>query len=331
MQLTLLMLQGFVNVTLPYTLGREMVLLANCFYEANNPKLYEPLDEIITIVNVPLTPPDCLSLGCRIAKCNIAVVRIVECNLSSSCMKAFTQGLGSYSSNVECLYLSSNSIGEASVAILSEWILSSNMETFVLYLCDIGCKGLTFILNSLKKRFIQELRLLASYVHVDESNGLLLQDFIIATPSLKSLHLSYNEEVGNIGAHYIAQALRHNTTLKTLDLSRCGITLPGAITLCDSLETNTGVNDLNLSQNDIGDDGIVYLSHSLQLNKTLTALNVMSCWFAEIGLESLAVMLTFNTTIRKIEWADVYMDSKKLKGTLASAGLITPSVESVLF
>ena len=316
-----------------------MILLANCCYEANNPTLYEPLDEMpldemVLIANVPLTPPDCFSMGCRIAKCNIPCVRIHECNLSPRCMKAFTQGLGSHSQCVECLVLSSNSIDEQSVEILSEWLSNSNIKTLVLMVCNIGCKGLTFILNALKGRFIQELQLLASYVQIDESNGSILQDFIISTPFMKTLCLQFNEQVSNIGAHYIAQALRHNTTLKTLNLSRCGITLPGAMTLCDSLETNTSVNDLNLSENDIGDDGIFCLSHSLELNKALTTLDVVSCKFTKLGLKSLALMLTFNTTIKKIAWADTFLtESEKLieKDNLVSAGLLTPSVEAVLF
>ena len=126
---------------------------------------------------------------------------------------------------------------------------------------------------------IRNLLLCMSNVEINESNGSILLDFIISTPFMKTLCLSYNEQVNNIGAQYIVQALRHNTTLKTLNLSRCGITLPGAMTLCDSLETNTSVNDLNLSENDIGDDGIVCLSHSLELNKALTTLNIMSCRF----------------------------------------------------
>lgn len=331
---TCLFFQALVKTTLPNSVGKEILLLANCLHEAENPTLYELANELMVLIaNVPLLPSDILSLGRLIAKSSIMTVSLFECNLSPDYMKSFVQGLGNHSLTIKTFFLTSFSIEEQSVAIISEWIRStgSKIGTLCLSHCNIGWNGLTCIIKSMKGQMIQKLLLCMSNIEIDENNGSMLQDFIISTPFMKTLYLSYNEKVGNIGAHYIAQALRHNTTLKTLDLSRCGITLPGVITLCDSLETNTGVYDLNLSQNDIGDDGIIYLSHSLQLNKTLTALNVMCCIFTKLGLESLAQMLTFNTTITKISWADVTMTTTALKVGLASSGLLTPSVEAVLF
>ena len=283
---------------------------------------------MVLIANVPLLPSDTFSLGWLIARSSITTVSLFECNLSSSYMKSFVQGLGSQSLKIKTLCAD-----EESIAVLFEWIqiTGSNIETLCLSHCNIGWKGLTCIIKSMKGHMIRNLLLCMSNVEINESNGSILLDFIISTPFMKTLCLSYNEQVNNIGAQYIVQALRHNTTLKTLNLSRCGITLPGAMTLCDSLETNTSVNDLNLSENNIGDDGIVCLSHSLELNKALTTLNIMSCRFTKLGLKSLALMLTSNTSIKKIVWADAFMESEKLKGTLVSAGLLTPSVEAVLF
>ncbi|KAL5493910.1 hypothetical protein EMCRGX_G015148 [Ephydatia muelleri] len=77
-----------------YSYGRELRLLANCLYEANNPALYKLVENVDSeIVNVPLTPSDCLSLGCLIAKLHNKYVRFSGCDLSSNCIKSFKQGL----------------------------------------------------------------------------------------------------------------------------------------------------------------------------------------------------------------------------------------------
>eukprot|EP00731_Ephydatia_muelleri_P010311 Em0005g897a len=79
------------------SVGKETQVIANCLYEANNPTLYELLDEKIQnlqIINVPLTPSDCLSLGCLIARSRIRCLDLVWCDLSSYCMESLKQGLG---------------------------------------------------------------------------------------------------------------------------------------------------------------------------------------------------------------------------------------------
>ena len=61
-----------------------------------------------------------------------------------------------------------------------------------------------------------------SNINVKKSNGLILQEFIICTPSLKRLELSGNINVCDIGACHIGRALELNSTLEELCLSNCG-------------------------------------------------------------------------------------------------------------
>ena len=242
-----------------------MLLLANCLYETANPTLYEMTNGLaLKIINVPLLPSDCLSLGCLIAKSCIKDVVLLKCNLSPSCMKSFTVGFRGQPLFLKKLEFSSYSFDEQSLSILSEWIV--DIKALNLMLCNVGCKGLTCILLSLRGRSIEALGLNGSNVEVNESNGYLLQEFISCTPSLESLDLSENLQVSDVGAHYIGQALEFNNTLKHLDLSNCGITLVGAVALCDSLETITGLTTLDLRHNDIGDHG-KYLCHCLMGKK----------------------------------------------------------------
>ena len=262
------MVQGLASEARPsFCMGKEILLLANCLYEANNPALYEVAYGLpLVMLNVPLSPSDCLSLGCLVTKSCITELSLSECNLSPSCTKSLLQGLQHQPHCLEQLCFSSITV-EQSLQIISKfrWIKSLKLA-----LCNIGCKGLTSILQSLKGRSIQDLRLIMSNINVKKGNGFILQEFIICTPSLKRLELSGNINVSDIGACHIGRALELNSTLEELGLSLCGITLAGAVALCDSLETNTGLNTLDLSLNDIGDDGKYRYKCLMDKKKTLT-------------------------------------------------------------
>ena len=102
---------------------------------------------MVLIANVPLLPSDTFSLGWLIARSSITTVSLFECNLSSSYMKSFVQGLGSQSLKIKTLCAD-----EESIAVLFEWIqiTGSNIETLCLSHCNIGWKGLTCIVKSMK-------------------------------------------------------------------------------------------------------------------------------------------------------------------------------------
>merc|ERR1712003_501997 len=58
---------------------------------------------------------------------------------------------------------------------------------------------------------------------------------------------------GAQGAQEIADALRENSTLTTLDLSGNNVKDEGAVSLADALEVNKTLSTLSLSSNYIGD------------------------------------------------------------------------------
>ena len=308
--------------------------MANCLYEAKNPALYNMFKDVfeLGILNVPLTPSDCLSLGCLIARSNIKQLGLVCCDLSSRCIKSLKQGL-SESPCISELTIVDSSLDEESIKNLSELLsIIKSIKKFGIAFCNLKGNGLTCILDALKGCSIQSLTISYSYVQVDDNNGSVLRDFIIGMPSLESLDLSFNPLLGDIGAHHIGEALKYNNTLRTLDLPCCGITLFGIMTLCEGLETNTSLTYLDLSRNNISDDGTIGLCQSLALNRTLTNLNISQCGLTVLGIESLARMLFQNTTIATILWdGNVMTSNEELKQMLEQCGLLTPSVAAVMF
>ena len=84
---------------------------------------------------------------------------------------------------------------------------------------------------------------------------------------LDVLNLGGNKDIGNDGAYLLSKHLRNDSSLKSLDLSSCGIEDEGCVCLGDSLVSNTSLLQLCLHRNYIGDSGIVALATALQTNR----------------------------------------------------------------
>ena len=102
----------------------------------------------------------------------------------------------------------------------------------------------------------------------------------------------------------ICTALQKNTTLKTLNFSRCGISDLVTESLARALKVNSTLEDLNIIDNNISDNGIVHITKSLQKNNTLKFLHVgTTCMqdntggLTDTGVLSLARGVATNTSI----------------------------------
>ena len=76
-------------------------------------------------------------------------------------------------------------------------------------------------------------------------------------------------KIGDAGAIALAEILKHNTTLKQLDIRNNNIGDKGAIALADSLKYNSAVRFIDLSYNKIGEKGIIALATAINQNTTL--------------------------------------------------------------
>ena len=183
-----------------------------------------------------LTPSDCLSLGCLIARSNIKQLGLMCCDLSSRCIKSLKQGL-SESPCISKLAIVDSSLDEESIKNLSELLsIIKSIKEFGIACCNLKGNGLTCILDALKGCSIQSLTISCSYVQVDDNDGSVLRDFIIGMPSLEALNLTFNLHFGDIGARHIGEALKSSNNLRTLDLTCCRIAFCGIITLCEGLK-----------------------------------------------------------------------------------------------
>ena len=98
------------------------------------------------------------------------------------------------------------------------------------------------------------------------------------TASLTSLSLSQNP-LGDEGVEVLAQGIKANKTLKTLDLSMphmysFQIGPRGATAIADALSASASVTSLSLARNNLGDDGAEALSIGLKENKSIKMLDL---------------------------------------------------------
>ena len=95
-------------------------------------------------------------------------------------------------------------------------------------------------------------------------------------------------------------ALRVNTSLTSLNLSRNSIGDEGANSLSQALRVNTSLTTLNLSYNSIGDEGANFLSQALRVNTSLTSLNLSANYIRDEGANSLTQALRVNTSLTSL-------------------------------
>ena len=113
----------------------------------------------------------------------------------------------------------------------------------------------------------------------------------------------------------ICTALQKNTTLKTLNVSFCGMSDLVAESLARALEVNSTLEELVIIDKSISDNGMVHIAKSLQKNNTLKFLHVRmeQCLyhtgsvtgFTDTGVLTLARGVATNTSIEHLsmQWS----------------------------
>ena len=134
--------------------------------------------------------------------------------------------------------------------------------------------------------------------------------------SVKTLKLSGNA-VGDEGAKVLAKMLKRKnsravyTTLEHIDLSDCRIGPAGAQYLAQALRVNTSVKTLKLFNNPLDDEGAKALAELLggygskssgTVNTTLEHIDLRNCSIGPEGAQHLAQALCVNTSVKTLKF-----------------------------
>ncbi|XP_015748252.1 PREDICTED: nucleotide-binding oligomerization domain-containing protein 2-like isoform X3 [Acropora digitifera] len=121
--------------------------------------------------------------------------------------------------------------------------------------------------------------------------------------SLKLSGWHFSAKVTNL----LAEALRVNTSLSSLDLQYNLLDWDGAKSLAEALRFNTSLSFLKLSSNNIGDWGTNSLAQALKVNTGLSSLTLHNEYIGAEAANSLAQALRVNTSLSslKLDYADI--------------------------
>jgi Ran GTPase-activating protein (RanGAP) involved in mRNA processing and transport len=174
----------------------------------------------------------------------------------------------------------------ASIATRYKGLFSVN-----LCVCSLSDTGIRFLMQSLcrsldpQSEITGHLDMCIRHNNITEVGASYIAEALRTTRALRKLNLSVNP-VGDKGLQYIAEALTTNTTLTKLRLSRSGlrITEESGPALTEMLQRNKTLRALDLSENEaISDNAASFIMEGLKKNTTLKTLNLRSCGMTEEG------------------------------------------------
>ena len=304
-----------------------LLALLHCIHEVQDPNLCrvvaKKIQNQLELVFVSLSAADCLAIGYFLSK---------ACTPS-----AFTANLSfSYIGDEGCKFLlrdlieSATNSGQLSLCLPAYQFQEDGLQVLAHFLQSEGSKVLhsltlgykepghvvfhtvaktTDILSPLSTALtvnntLVELSLKKCDIRVTGINGRALAEMLRLNKSLQVLNLKTNPKVGDCGAFYIAEGIKSNTSLKTLNISKCGLTSKGANDIARALVENKTIQSLSIDKNDLLDAGVVLLAKALKQNVTLTDLNLTKCGMTDASLNILGACLVENKSIKVLQIGD---------------------------
>jgi hypothetical protein len=175
----------------------------------------------------------------------------------------------------------------ASIATRYKGLFSVN-----LCVCSLSDTGIRFLMQSLcrsldpQSEITGHLDMCIRHNNITEVGASYIAEALRTTRALRKLNLSVNP-VGDKGLQYIAEALTTNTTLTELSLRDCRlrITEESGSALTEMLQRNKTLTELNLSWNKaISDNAASFIIEGLKKNATLKILNLAVCSITSKGI-----------------------------------------------
>ncbi|XP_064391354.1 NACHT, LRR and PYD domains-containing protein 3-like [Halichondria panicea] len=183
---------------------------------------------------------------------------------------------------------------------------SSNGFTLSLKNCSISEQGCKFLARGLSKCPNSNNDIPTGGIHIAE--------IIENTSSISGLNLPFNA-IGNSGLSTLCEALSTNTSLKTLNLRNCSLTISddNGAALYQLLNTNNSLEYLSLNGNTV--TSCRHIAAGLAVNKTLRTLDLECCELTDQSIEELSTGL-INKIKRLYIWGNSSITEDGMK-TLA--------------
>ena len=265
-------------------------------------------------------------------------VDLIWCNIGPVGAQHLAQAL-CVNTSVKTLDLSDNLLGDKGAKALAEMLggngaessgtVDTTLEHVDLIWCNIGPVGAQHLAQALcVNTSVKTLKL--SYNPLDDKGAKALAEMLGGNGAESSEAVNTTLEhvdlrlcsIRPVGAHHLAQALRVNTSVKTLKLSFNSLCDEGAKALAEMLggngaessgTVNTTLEHVDLSWCCIGPVGAQHLAQALCVNTSVKSLNLWNNNLLDEGAKALAEMLggngaessgTVNTTLEHVDLSD---------------------------
>jgi Ran GTPase-activating protein (RanGAP) involved in mRNA processing and transport len=137
-----------------------------------------------------------------------------------------------------------------------------------------------------------------------------------AKKDIKEIDLTWCFGINQIDdeeANLLAQALKHNNTVTTINLSCHNIGDEGTKALAHILTNNKSITTVNLDSNNIGDEGAKALAQALANNSTVMKIDLSWNKIGSDGAKALADALKSNSTVTEIHLWNNQISNKGAK------------------
>ena len=158
----------------------------------------------------------------------------------------------------------------------------NNVKVFQVDLdnCSLGDTGTKSLMQSICKD-INPCTVIRTYLIMylndndfGEEGASCIAEMLRKTRIVRNLSLKNNPGISDAGATLIAKSVKQNNVLKTLSLSKCGITSKGARDIAVAIMEHPSLKRLLIHNNAFSDEGVAHLAEGLKHNQTLKYLDI---------------------------------------------------------
>ena len=206
--------------------------------------------------------------------------------------------------SLRVLSIGFNMLGSAgAVAVTQAFATSKNSTLEALNLCSNGIGSDEHAFPALCEAFSQCTSLTKIGLACNEigPDGIrLLLDAFSKLERLEVLDL-FNTSMGDQGANHIAQYVKANRTVRTINIGWNKLTSEGAVMVCSALESNDKLESLRMSYNPaVGRKGAVAISSLLKSSTSIVSLDVRWNSLGDDGVMNILEALGTNRTLRDV-------------------------------
>ena len=210
--------------------------------------------------------------------------------------------------HIQHLNLSWNKLDRRACEVLAEGVQRMPcLETLDLSSNSlIGCGDAVQLVSRLHSSKLRELDM--SRTGISDPDFECLASYIHSTTSLQRLNIGWNNiSVESIDS--LCKALSANSSMRSLDMSRCNLTTSHCVCLGQLLRhpIHCKIEQLNLSHCSLTSDGVGEVVSGLNDNHTLRELNLSDNQIRSEGAVAVATMLKRNSSLERLDldWCSI--------------------------